>query len=338
MRCSHVAGLAAFLILASSHLTYAQEAMPEGLRADAGSPEEPTSDQANPSQVAAPQKDGTQASAPPASVPQAIAPEAAAPMADEPKGAKELLKLGPKFTLSTSLNVTTTPIQVDAVNIDIPPGTLLETLDIEAEIADGLELSSTSFLLSGSYFPLPFLELSAHVGLISSETSADITASGTFPDGTLFAGQQIDVDLARDLENDGVSYGVGTSAYIPLTRIKKKPLILRSGFYYTRSDLGEVESDTIVWNLALVNAQRFWDRDLTLALGASYIQINRDVTLVTEFAGINTGVALEQSIENPWAGTGTLLIPLTGSLAASVTASNNFNGLQSYSFRLTYRK
>ena len=328
MRCSHAAGLAAFLFLASSHLTYAQEAMPEGLRADAGVPEEPTSDQTSPSQVAAPQKDGTQASA----------SRGATPEGDEPKDAKELLKLGPKFTLSTSLNVTTTPIQVDEVNIDIPPGTLLETADIEAEIADGLELSSTSFLLSGSYFPLPFLELSAHVGLMSSETSADITASGTFPDGTLFAGQPFDVDLARDLENDGVSYGVGTSAYIPLTRIKKKPLVLRSGFYYTRNDLDEVESDTIVWNLALANAQRFWDRDVTLALGASYIQINRDVTLVTELAGINTGVTLEQSIENPWAGTGTLLIPLTGSLAASVTASNNFDGLQSYSFRLTYRK
>ncbi len=243
-----------------------------------------------------------------------------------------------KFVLATSVTFTDTPISIDTVDLTPPSGTALADLvtDLEASIGE-VTLKSTVYQVSASYFPLRFLQLTAKAGYVSSKSEADISVSGTFQENLLGL-EGFQASLPLDEDNEGFTYGGGAALFLPIFKIADRPLVMRAGAEIGINNLGNIETQTLVTNLSVANAQRILDRDITLALGASYIQLDREVEYTAEIGGQETGVNLRQSLDSPWAASSTLLVPITESFGVSVTAANNFDGLQSYGLSLSLRR
>lgn len=243
-----------------------------------------------------------------------------------------------KFVFSTSVAYTETPIRIDSVDLKVPEESALGRLveDIDASIGE-MNLQSTAYQFSASYFPLRFLQLTAKAGFVSSRTSADIAVSGTVRQNILGI-DSFEATLPREDENEGLTYGAGAAVFLPIFKIAERPLVMRASAEIGINNLDHVDTRTLVSNVSIANAQRIMDRDVTLAIGASYISLNREVEFATEIGGQETGVRLDQSLDTPWTASSTLLVPITDSFGVSVTAANNFDGLQSYGLNFTFRR
>ena len=241
----------------------------------------------------------------------------------------------PKFSLSGAIVYTDTPVSIDAIDLTLPEDAIIDDLDVS--VGEELNLSSTTFQVSASYFPLPFLQISAKGGFVSSESDLDTAVSGTFPEDSILGIDTFDIALDGGRESDGVSYGLGTAVFVPFAKMSERPVILGAGAQVNFNDLDNVQTETVSGNISVLNAQRLLDRDVTFALGASYIQIDREVEYSAGVGGQDIGVKLTQSLDNPWGASASVVFPLDERLALSFTALNNFEGLQSYALILSTR-
>lgn len=240
-----------------------------------------------------------------------------------------------KYAVSTFATFTSTPIRVESVDLDLPEGSLVN--DLNVEVADEVDFTSSILGVSASYFPLPIWEVSLSAGLVSLESESDIRATGTLAVESSFLPSSFDVSAAPTRESEGVGYGVGTAVYVPLTNLRGNPVIARAGMHLGVNDVDDNRTETLNANVTVINAQRIANREITFALGATYIQIDREIDTSVLLGGQELDVSLTQGIDNPWAMTSSLIAPLNDSVNVSFSATNNFDGLNSYGLRLGYR-
>lgn len=240
-----------------------------------------------------------------------------------------------KYAMSTYVTLTNTPVRIENVDLNLPEGTLISDLDVE--VADEADFSSAIYGVSASYFPLPMWEISLNGGLVSLETDAVVNASGTLNIDSPFLPTAFDVAFAPGRESEGFGYGIGTALYAPFANLRGRPVIARVGGSMAVNHSDDNRTETVNANVTVINAQRLANRDVTLALGGTYIQIEREIDSVIAFGGEELDVAFTQGIDNPWAMTTSVIAPITDKVNVSFSGTNNFDGLNSYGLRLGYR-
>lgn len=245
------------------------------------------------------------------------------------------LKARKKYTLSTFVTLTNTPVRVEDVDLDLPEGTLVN--DLNVEVADEVDFSSAVYGVSASYFPLPMWEVSVNGALVSLETDADIRATGTLAVQSPFLPSSFDLAAAPGRESEGFGYGAGTAVYVPFANLRGMPVIARAGANVGVNDVDDIRTETLYANVTVINAQRIANREITLALGGSYVQIDRQIDTAVVLGGQEFDVSLTQGLDTPWAMTASLIAPLTENVNVSFSGTNNFDGLSSYGLRLGYK-
>lgn len=206
----------------------------------------------------------------------------------------------------------------------------LEIGDFTAELADELSVSSNVAWAGVGYRILPFLEVNARAGLISSEASTGLTLTGT-PDGpfsNLFTGP-VTFDTARDTERSGYSLGLGANAVLPVVKIGDSLLAAYSAFQYTWNEFenSEITSRAAVTSFGLVYPVNLEDRSQPVfQVGASYGWLSREVVQNQVFNGQPISVELEQEFVTPWSLELGASLPLSQTISLGFTASHSLSG------------
>ena len=228
-------------------------------------------------------------------------------------------------------------IEIVESEIELPEE--IESGDFEATLRDDLTVSST--IMSGSigYRVLPFANVYARGGFISSDTETGVIITGT-PNGPFsdFFDGPIAVDRDANREVDGYSLGLGTNAFLPITEIWDDTLAAYGGFQYVWNRLDEnVSSEGATTSFGLLYPVSRERQNVTYRLGGSYNWISRDVEQSLNFNGEDVRVRVTQEFETPWAVDAGVAIPLTQDTMLGLGVWHQLSGETSVLASLTYR-
>ncbi|MEO0696628.1 MAG: hypothetical protein AAFY84_11055 [Pseudomonadota bacterium] len=240
-----------------------------------------------------------------------------------------------RLSLSTFVSVTNTPVRIDSIDVDIPDATFVDSLDVS--IGDEVDISNTAFGVSARYFVLPFLEISASGSYVTTQSNSEIQLAGTFSENALLFEGDFDLTVNSEVESDGFGFNTGAAVYVPIAKIGDTPVIARAGAQFGFADLGAIDTQTITANFSFIRQQTLFGKDLNLALGTTYIEIDRETELTTVIGPSNANVLLTQSIDQPWSLTSSVNLPINERFNATFSSVNNFDGLRSYLFQVSVR-
>lgn len=242
-----------------------------------------------------------------------------------------------KWSVSLSAAATNAAISIVDSEIELPES--LGESDFEASLSDELTVSST--LVSGSvgYRILPFVEVFARGGLISSDTQTGVTLTGT-PNG-LFAALvdgPITVDRETSQEVDGYLLGLGTTAALPITEIAGDTLVAYGGFQYIWNRLDDtVSSEAATTSFGLIYPVNRDRQNLIWRVGGSYNWISRDVEQALTLNGEAVRVRVTQEFEDPWAVEAGVGIPLGNDTMLGLGVWHQLSGETSALASVTFR-
>ncbi|MEL6857842.1 MAG: hypothetical protein AAFO74_05615 [Pseudomonadota bacterium] len=242
-----------------------------------------------------------------------------------------------KWAVTMSVVASNAAIKIVDSEIELPSE--LEETDFEATLGEDLSVSSTIVSGSVGYRVLPFLEVVARAGLISSDTETGVIITGT-PNGPfsdLFDGPiTIDRDANRDV--DGYSLGVGANAALPIMQIGPDTLAAYSGFQFVRNEFDEsVSSEGATANFGLIYPVNLDRKNVVYRIGGSYNWISRDVEQALSLNGETVRVNVTQEFEDPWAVDAGIGIPLTDNTQLGLGVWHQLSGETSALASLTYR-
>ena len=216
-----------------------------------------------------------------------------------------------KWSFTFSAAATSAAIKIVDSEVELPEE--LAESDVEAALSN--ELTASSTILSGmvGYRILPFAEVYARAGLISTDTETGVTISGA-PNGPfsdLFDGPiMIDRETSRDV--DGFSLGLGASTYMPITEIAGDTLAGYGTFQYAWNRFDEtLSSEAAITSFGFVYPVNFDRQNIVYRFGGSYNWISRDVDQALALNGEDIRVRVTQEFEDPWAVEAGMGIPLT---------------------------
>lgn len=240
---------------------------------------------------------------------------------------------------SVTMSVVASNAALNIVDSEIELPSEFEETDFEAVLGDDLSVSST--IVSGSigYRILPFVELVARGGLISSDTETGVIVSGTptGPFSDFFDGPiTIDRDTNRDV--DGYSVGIGANAALPIAQIGNDTIAAYSGFQFIWNEFDEsVSSEGANANFGLIYPVNLDRKNVVYRIGGSYNWISRNVEQALSVNGETIRVNVTQEFEDPWAVEAGVGIPLTDNIMLGLGAWHQLSGETSVLSSLTYR-
>ena len=242
-----------------------------------------------------------------------------------------------KWTVTMSVVASNAAIKIVESEVELPSA--LEETDFEVTLGDDISVSST--IVSGSigYRILPFVELVARGGLVSSETETGVIISGT-PTGQFsnFFDGPITIDRDANREVDGYSLGIGANAAFPVMQIGNDTLAAYSGFQFVWNEFDEsVSSEGANANFGLIYPVSLDRRNVVYRIGGSYNWISRDVEQALVLNGETVRVNVTQEFEDPWAVQAGIGIPLTDNTQLGLGVWYQLSGETSALASLTYR-
>lgn len=240
-----------------------------------------------------------------------------------------------RFVYSATLLTATTPVRIESLTIEASENLLVE--DLNVEVGDVADISSQTFMASVAFYPLPFIEISAGTGIVSSQSDAEIGISGSFVDPLPILGDSFSVVSDAERDNSGYSYNGGLAIMVPIVRDPDAPLLLRAGATFGFNDLDNIETETISTSLALAHVRSVYGRRMSFAVGVSHIEIDRVVEFSSSLGGSDLRLRQVQRIDDPWSLSTSFAVPVDDTLTVSIAASNNFSGMYSLAGRLSIR-
>lgn len=242
-----------------------------------------------------------------------------------------------KWSMSLSAAATNAAIRIVESEIELPED--LAPGDFEASLSDDLSVSSTIVSASVGYRVLPFAEVYARGGFISSDTETGVIITGT-PTGRfadVFNGP-ITLDRETSQDVDGYSLGLGANAALPITEIAGDTLAAYAGFQYIWNRFDDtVSSEGATTSFGLLYPASLEQENLIWRIGGSYNWISRDVEQSLNFNGEDVRVRVTQEFEDPWALEAGLGIPLGEDTLLGLGVWHQLSGETSFLASLTYR-
>lgn len=239
-----------------------------------------------------------------------------------------------KFQVYGGVITTRTPILVDSIEVT-STGTLLVD-DIDVDIGDQLDITSRNLHVGMTYRPIPILEVSLTTGLMSTTSDAETTVAGSFSDPLPILGESFSVTSTNERDASGVSYQGGVGILLPLVRSDDGPWIMRAGVTFGFNDLDNIETQTVASSLTLVHSREMFSRRMNFAVGVAHLDIDRVVEFSTSIGGGQIALRQEQSLEEPWSVSASIIAPIDDELSVSFTTSNNFDGMSAVGVRIGY--
>lgn len=241
--------------------------------------------------------------------------------------------------LSLTMSVVASNVAVEVVESEITLPEDFANGDFEATLSDDLSVSSTIVSGSVNYRVLPFLDLNARVGFVTTDTESGITISGT-PTGTFsdFFSGPISLDREQTLEVDGYSLGLGANAFLPVAEVGKGTVAAYTGFQYIWNEFDEdVSSEGAKTSFGLVYPVNGRRNEIIYRVGGSYNWISRDIDRSLTLNGQPVRVQITQEFENPWAIEAGAAFPVRHNVLLSVGAWHQLSGETSALAAISYR-
>ncbi|MEM9386440.1 MAG: hypothetical protein AAGA68_15395 [Pseudomonadota bacterium] len=242
---------------------------------------------------------------------------------------------GSRFQIFGGVTAARTPIQIDSIDV-VATGDLLID-DVDLSVGEEIDISSRTLLLGFSYRPFPLVELSVASGFANTTSDAQLTVSGSFLEPLPLLGDSFSVTSTNERDSSGTSLQGSLGLYLPIVRDPEAPLLLRAGVILGHNDLDNIDTRTVASSLMLIHSREWFSRRMNLALGVTHLSIDRVVEFSASIGGERIDVRQEQSLQEPWSLTGSLVVPLSGAVSLIGSTSNNFNGMSSVALRLGYR-
>ncbi|MEL7101962.1 MAG: hypothetical protein AAGL97_05370 [Pseudomonadota bacterium] len=242
-----------------------------------------------------------------------------------------------KWNITMSVVASNAAITIVDSQIQLPEE--FSESDFEATLSDDLSVSSTIVSGSVGYRVLPFVEVVARGGLISSDTQTGVIITGT-PNGPFseFFEGPITIDRDANQEVDGYSLGLGANGFLPVATIGNDTLAAYSGFQFVWNRFDEsVSSEGAVTNFGLVYPVNLQRDNIVYRVGGSYNWISRDVEQRLTLNGETVRVNVTQEFEDPWALEAGIGIPIGESTLLGLGLWHQLSGETSALASLTYR-
>ena len=242
-----------------------------------------------------------------------------------------------KWNITMSVVASNAAITIVDSQIQVPEE--FSESDFAATLSDDLSVSSTIVSGSVGYRVLPFVEVVARGGLISSDTQTGVIITGT-PNGPFsdFFEGPITIDRDANQEVDGYSLGLGANGFLPVATIGNDTLAAYSGFQFVWNRFDEsVSSEGAVTNFGLVYPVNLQRDNIVYRVGGSYNWISRDVEQRLTLNGETVRVNVTQEFEDPWALEAGIGIPIGESTLLGLGLWHQLSGETSALASLTYR-
>ncbi|MEO0575802.1 MAG: hypothetical protein AAF004_10085 [Pseudomonadota bacterium] len=239
-----------------------------------------------------------------------------------------------KFQVYGGVMTARTPILVDSIEV-ISTGTLLVD-DVDVDLGDQLDITSRNFHVGMTYRPVPILEVSLSTVLMSTTSDAETTVSGSFSEPLPILGETFSVTSTNERDSSGVSYQGGVGILLPIVRSDDGPWLMRAGITFGFNDLDNIETQTVASSLTLVHSKELFSRRMNFAVGVTHLEIDRVVEFSASIGGGQITLRQEQSLEEPWSVSASIIVPFEDDLSVSFTTANNFEGMNTVGIRLGY--
>ena len=212
-----------------------------------------------------------------------------------------------KWRLSSTVAFANAEIEVIDADLVIPEDFAIE--DLELDIPEVTDLSSTLFIASAGYRVLPFLELTGQIGYLNSETATPFELTATIPEpdidldlGLIDFDEPVTVSLDRNEDISGYTYGLGANAIAPVGIVAGHPLLATANVLYiwNRLDGGNITSETFSTSGGLTYGVLTEKALYTFTAAAGYTRLNREAVRDLELAGETFRLFTEQELESPW--------------------------------------
>ena len=240
---------------------------------------------------------------------------------------------------SFSLSAAATNAAIRIVDSEVELADELAESDFEASLSDEFTVSSTIFSGVLGYRILPFAEVYARGGLISSDAETGVVITGT-PNGPFsdFFDGPITIDRETSREVDGHSLGLGASALLPVTEIAGDTLAVYGSYQYAWNRLDDtVSSEAATTSFGLIYPVSRDRQNLIWRVGGSYNWISRDVEQALTLNGEAVRVRVTQEFEDPWAVEAGIGMPIAENTLLGLGAWHQLSGETSILASLTYR-
>lgn len=242
-----------------------------------------------------------------------------------------------KWNITMSIVASEAAIEIVDSEIELPEE--LSETDFEAMLGDDLSVSSSILSASVGYRVLPFVEVTARGGLISSDTQTGVVITGT-PNGPfsdVFDGP-ITIDRNANMDVDGYSIGLGANGFLPVAAIGSDTLAAYSSFQFVWNRFDEtVSSEGAVTSFGLIYPVNLQRDNIVYRAGGSYNWISRDVEQRLSLNGEAVRVNVTQEFKNPWALEAGVGIPIGDNTLLGVGLWHQMSGETSALASLTYR-
>lgn len=242
-----------------------------------------------------------------------------------------------KWNITMSVVASNAAITIVDSQIQVPEE--FSESDFAATLSDDLSVSSTIVSGSVGYRVLPFVEVVARGGLISSDTQTGVIITGT-PNGPFsdFFEGPITIDRDANQEVDGYSLGLGANGFLPVATIGNDTLAAYSGFQFVWNRFDEsVSSEGAVTNFGLIYPVNLQRDNIVYRVGGSYNWISREVEQRLTLNGETVRVNVTQEFEDPWALEAGIGIPIGENTLLGLGLWHQLSGETSALASLTYR-
>lgn len=202
-----------------------------------------------------------------------------------------------KVTFALSVSSVDSVGSLESFEIVVPD--LLVINEVEVDANEEVDLSLRAIELTGSYFILPFLELSGFVGKLSS----DSVVGGTIkldidpPFGVL--NNNIEFDFATKNDLSGESYGIGMGLYIPLAKSQNAAIMRFNANYAEYRFDSAVNSQISMASLSIIKPMPIFDTEVLWLAGVRYIDLTRESSFTRNIGGESLGIATVRDLNEP---------------------------------------
>ena len=242
-----------------------------------------------------------------------------------------------KWNIAISVVASNAAIKIVDSEVELPEA--FDDTDFEVNLSEDLSVSSTIVSGSVGYRVLPFAEIYARAGFISSDTETGVTITGT-PIGPLsdLVDGPVTIDGDRSSEVDGYSLGLGGRSVLPIAQIGDNRLAAYSGFQYVWNRFEDtVSSEGAKVSYGLLYPVNLQNRKIIYRVGGSYNWISRNVEQSLIFNGEPLRVQVTQELDNPWAAEAGVGIPIVENFLLGAGVWHQFSGETSFVASISYR-
>jgi len=213
--------------------------------------------------------------------------------------------------------------------------------DIDVTLAEDVTVSNTLVGVAVGYRVLPFLELNAQGGFISTSSELGLTVNGTpadtFPiqfDGPISFQQDVSTSA------EGYSVGIGATGILPIASIGDDMVLAYGSYQHTWNEFSDDGISVDIGRLSggfIFPVNPMSEKKPILRVGVTYINSERVLERGLTFNGEQIMVRAVQETEDPFFGEVGIAYPVSRkvlfNLGTSVQTTGNVSVIGSITFR-----